>query len=165
MIISRNMPPLGYQVEEWDVRVTARGEAFVLGDVVVFDMSASDGDVSTIVSGDENSIFANVIGVVAASRSQPGWTVGVCLEAIADNGEGRVRIHGRCKAFTQSSGAGNPAVVIGDEFVLGVTDNFERFAQNNNIFYALAMEATALGVSTRALREVLVVGDGALGKN
>ncbi|UCC71263.1 MAG: hypothetical protein JSV86_12820 [Gemmatimonadota bacterium] len=89
--------PLGLQPDVEKVRVINRSAATrAVGDVVMFDLEATDGDVSTFRPGDENSIFANVI-LPATAGLRNGWFA-IVTEGGADNAEMTVAIRGVVKA-------------------------------------------------------------------
>jgi hypothetical protein len=89
--------PNGLTPTNLDVRVTARGGAKNKGEVVKFDLTASDAAVSTAVVGATDGIFANVIE--AAHPPITGQLHGVCLEDIADDTTGMVRFRGVVQAL------------------------------------------------------------------
>ena len=86
--------PNGLTPSTLDVRVTARGGAKNKGEVVKFGTLAttSDAAITDTVVGSSTSIWANVIE--AAHPPITGQLHAVCLEDIADDATGMVRVRG-----------------------------------------------------------------------
>ena len=76
------------------------GSATVVGEVVAFDLMGSDGDVS-VHSSDSLDPFRNVITPIAAHLV--GWRFGMCLQAVADNAEGKLMVRGGGDALLTAS--------------------------------------------------------------
>lgn len=113
--------PLGLAFEN-DI-VTAIGRvATVVGQVVAFDITQSDGDVSNSNFSDENSGLGNVIQPVTANLH--GW-IGVVVQGAAADSKCRVQVRGRvaasCTAGAGGVDPGDPltAANADDDFVVG----------------------------------------------
>jgi len=141
--------PYGLTPTVIDVRVTARGGAKNKGEVVKFDLAASDAGTSTANVGATDSIFANVIE--AAHPPITGQLHGVCLEDIADDGEGMVRFQGIVDAL------GGDTSTIGTALTTEATTG-ELIATTTETDVVLAV---ALGTLTDGgLHSVLFNGQG-----
>ena len=141
--------PLGLSPSTLDVRVTARGGAKNKGEVVKFDLTASDGDVSSATVGASDSIWANVIE--AAHPPITGTLHGVCLEDIADNATGKVRFRGVVKALggdTSTIGVALTTEATTGELIATTTET--------DVVLAIALETLADG----SLKSVLFNGAG-----
>ena len=127
--------PLGLSPSTLDVRVTARGGAKNKGEVVKFDLTASDGDVSSATVGASDSIWANVIE--AAHPPTTGTLHAVCLEDIADDATGMVRFRGIVQAL------GGDTTAIGVPCTCEATTG-ELIATTTSVDVVLALPMEAL---------------------
>ena len=98
MITTPTQGGVGYSTHNCDVRVVARGASFSKGNLVEFDMAASDANVDTHKFGREDSIFSNVI-TPTSTANEGGKILAVCLEDIAQNQKGKVRLCGTVEAI------------------------------------------------------------------
>ena len=141
--------PYGLSPTNLDVRVTARGGAKNKGEVVKFDLTASDAGTSSAVVGATDSIFANVIE--AAHPPITGTLHGVCLEDIADDGGGMVRFRGVVEALggdTSTIGVALTCEATTGELIATTTET--------DVVLAIALETLADG----SLKNVLFNGAG-----
>lgn len=148
----------GLQIQNIDVRVIMRGGAAAVGDVLQFDLSAEDGDVSTVDIGSDTSIFRNVSAPTATGVAGGSWNC-VALEAIADNAEGLVRVFGICQAYVIAA-SGSPA--IGSRLVPTTAKNFDLVSAAGESYRAMSLAAVTTP-TTRELATVLVNGIGSFG--
>lgn len=143
--------PYGLTPTVIDVRVTARGGAKNKGEVVKFGTLAtsSDAAITDTAVGSKTSIFSNVIE--AAHPPITGQLHGVCLEDIADDGEGMVRFQGIVDALGgDTSAIGVPCTVEGTSGeLIGTTTE-------TDVVLALPLEALTNG----GLHSVLFNGAG-----
>jgi hypothetical protein len=103
--------PTGVWIAKKDVLVRARGAAFSKGDVVVIDPTESrvtieaDSEVTTAAGGTITSLLATITTPTADAIDGSQFGIfGVCLEDIADEGEGEIRIQGPVdEAFVQTT--------------------------------------------------------------
>ena len=141
--------PNGLTPSTLDVRVTARGGAKNKGEVVKFDLTASDAAVSTASVGSTDSIWANVIE--AAHPPTTGTLHGVCLEDIADDATGMVRFRGVVQALggdTSTIGVALTCEATTGELIATTTET--------DVVLAIALETLADG----SLKNVLFNGAG-----
>lgn len=77
-----------------DVLGTVRGASFAAGDVVQRDVLGTDADSTSALPGNDQgtSSFNNFVATTAESVTHA--EVGVCLDAITENSEGRIRMAG-----------------------------------------------------------------------
>ena len=131
--------PNGLTPSTLDVRVTARGGAKNKGEVVKFDLTASDAAVSTATVGSTDGIWANVIE--AAHPPTTGTLHAVCLEDIADDATGMVRVRGIVQALggdTTAIGVPCTCEATSGELIATTTET--------DVVLALPLEALADGV-------------------
>jgi len=141
--------PSGLTPTSLDVRVTARGGAKNKGEVVKFDLTASDAAVSSAVIGASDSIFANVIE--AAHPPITGTLHAVCLEDIADDATGMVRFRGVVDAL------GGDTSTIGTALTCeATTGELIATTTETDVVLAVALETLADG----SLKSVLFNGAG-----
>ena len=108
----------GLRDEALDVLVVARGGNKARGDLVEFDFAQADAATSTVTLGLATSVWVNV--VTPTSGGLKTGIHAICLEAIADDDYGWVRIVGRTEAkVKKSSGSDNVDTGAG---VVGATD-------------------------------------------
>jgi len=99
--------PLGLQPSKYDVEVTMRGAAASVGEVLVFDFTATDAATTitadgVTAAGATTSIYSNVRN--ASITTDTDYADGirvfcVALEAIADDAQGMVRVWGEVDAL------------------------------------------------------------------
>lgn len=98
----------GWSSDVLDVRVVARGGAKTRGDLVQFDLDWANKDAATTTAtlGATTSVHVNVVTPTAAGIIL--HPMGICLEDIADDGYGWIRVKGTVEAKVEkSSGADN----------------------------------------------------------
>tara|TARA_R100001082_G_C4272572_1_gene120387 strand:- start:101 stop:562 length:462 start_codon:yes stop_codon:yes gene_type:complete len=140
--------PLGLTPTNLDVRVTMRNAAAAKGEVVKFDLTASDSLVSTTVVGASDSIYANVIP--ATHPPTTGTIHAVCLEAITENATGKVRIRGVVDAL------GGDTSTIGVILTVNADGELETTSTEADTVLALALQTMA----NATLGSVLFNGEG-----
>lgn len=108
-------PGPGLRFREDKVRAIARA-AFSKGDIVMFDLANSDGDVSdNDLDGGEDSGFANVINPAAAQEAH--GLLAVAPKAVADDDEDDFVVASqKIELFIHTEGAGSAAAY--DELML-----------------------------------------------
>lgn len=111
-------PGIGMRVMTHTVPVTARA-AFLAGDIVMFDLANSDGDVSdNLDDGGDDSGWANVIN--PATTQEQGGFFGITPGIIADNDEFDVIVAAqRVSALIHTTGGGSAAAY--DELIIDVS--------------------------------------------
>lgn len=143
--------PLGLSPTTLDVRVTMRNAAAAKGEVVKFDITASDGEVSTANVGASNSIFSNVIP--ATHPPTVGSFHAVCLEAIAENATGMVRVRGIVDAL------GGDTSTIGVVLTVNAQGELETTSTAADLVVAHALETLSDGGLHSVLFNGLGYGD------
>ena len=151
---------LGIDPQNIDVKVTMRGGTAAAGDVLVFDLDATDAAVTSGVPGTMASIWSNVRAAAAAEiAGQSSAFVCVALEAMADDAEGMVRIHGIVDAFVIGA-AGSMAV--GTQLVLAASNNADIVQATGERIIGIGLEAVA-SPTTRTLGSIYINGFISLG--
>ena len=135
--------PLGLTVgqPEW-VFAYHRGGTGNKGEVVEFDLTASDGDVtaSTYLDGESSRPFCNVIATTQTGAATPYWHIfGVLMEDAVDNQKVKVCVRGRVQAL------GGEAVDPATALIL--TTAGELIAATDNT-YAVGMALETLANAT-----------------
>lgn len=97
MLSSNVRQPLGASFQTIDARCTARGGAFLRGQIGQLDLAKSDPDVTNNKVGDPASGYANIVTVTAAGAK--AFPKAVALEDIADDQKGQWRMEGECYAY------------------------------------------------------------------
>lgn len=131
----------GLAPQNRDVRVTVR-TTVTAGEVLMFDMAQSDGDVASATIGASDSCWNNVINPTAAGLAA-GYPLCVAPAAITDNASGIVRVQGVVSA--QLAGTN----VIGDKLVATTAGTLARTLDNTDqrvVGWALVAGATAQNV-------------------
>ncbi|QDP54752.1 MAG: hypothetical protein GOVbin2833_41 [Prokaryotic dsDNA virus sp.] len=139
---------LGLSPTTLDVTITMRNAAAVVGEVVKFDLGASDDLVTTNDVGSSAGVFANCIE--ASHPATAGTVHGVCLEAIAENATGKVRVRGIVDAL------GGDTTARGGVLTVDGNGNLEIANTASDLVIAVALEALEDGV----LKSVLFDGTG-----
>jgi len=124
------------------VPVIARA-AFLAGDIVMFDLANSDGDVSdNLDDGGDDSGFANVIDPATAQEAHGFF--GVTPGIIADNDEFDVIVASqRVSALVHTTGGGSAAAY--DELIIDVS--VEANALTYDVPGTVALNHKILGIS------------------
>jgi hypothetical protein len=143
--------PLGLSPTTLDVRVTMRNDSVVKGQVVKFDITASDGEVTTADVGASNSIFSNVID--ATHPPLVGSIHAVCLEAIAENATGMVRVRGIVDAL------GGDGSTIGGLLTVNADGELEAPATAADLIVGHALQTLANATLGSVLFNGLGYGD------
>lgn len=145
-------PSIGFQPPHWECRATARA-AITQGEVVVFDLTNTDGDVSNNIVGDAASGFANV-KKPAAGDIVKSAVYGLALEDIADNATGRILICGIAQgSLIRASGS----IASGDALVPTTAGDLDGIIANGERQIAIALEAVTTP-TTSTLGRVLFNG-------
>tara|TARA_R110002110_G_scaffold70099_5_gene188562 strand:- start:525 stop:983 length:459 start_codon:yes stop_codon:yes gene_type:complete len=148
MFSSSVQAPLGLSPTTLDVRITMRNAAAAIGEVVKFDLGASDGLVSSNAVGASDGVFANTIE--ATHPAVAGTIHGVCLEAIAENATGMVRVRGIVDAL------GGDTTARGGVCTVDATGELVIAGTASDLVIAVVLEALTDGV----LHPVLFDGTG-----
>lgn len=145
-------PAIGFQPPRWECRATAR-EAITQGEVVVFDLTNTDGDVSNNIVGDTASGFANVKKPAAGDVTKSA-VFGLALEDIADNATGRILICGVAKGSCIRASSN---ITKGDALVPTTNGDLDGVVANGERQIAIALE-TLTTPTTSTLGDVLFNG-------
>ena len=148
MFSSSIQAPLGLSPTTLDVRVTMRNAAAAVGEVVKFDLGASDGKVSSNAVGASDGVFANTIE--ATHPATAGTIHAVCLEAIAEDATGMVRVRGIVDAL------GGDTTARGGVLTVDANGNLEIANTASDLVIGVALEALTDG----GLHSVLFDGTG-----
>jgi hypothetical protein len=121
------------------------GSAVGVGDVLQFDLLASQAETTTVSLGESSSIFSNVIAPTAAAIRGEAWTIFcVALTAGADNTEIQVQTYGILPAFVIGA-AGSMAV--GTDLVVTTAKNFDIVSEAGEIIVGIGAAAVTTPTS------------------
>lgn len=138
-------PGGGIWVPEVDATevINRSGGAVAVGDVLQFDMQATDGDVTTFDFGDPNSIWKNVIAPRAGAITGNEVAVFcVALGAAADNATiSRVRIYDKVDQAFIIGATGSMAV--GTDLVVTTAKNFDIVVATTEVIVGIGGGAVA----------------------
>jgi len=148
--------PIGLQPpSDNPVRVTVRGAAMAVGDVLAFDLVISDSAVTNLTPGSETSGWSNVRAPSAAEVLGNDPTVFcVCTEAAADDAKGSVLVLGYVDAFVI---AASGSVAIGSDLIVTTAKNFDLVEAAGETIAAIGNEAVT-SPTARTLGNVYVFG-------
>lgn len=118
LVQSARTEPYGLQPQTTDVTVIVRTTVSA-GEVLMFDMAQSDGDVSNATIGEDNSCWRNVINPTAQGMAA-GYPLCVALNDITDNAAGVVRLQGVVAADLAGTN------VIGDQLIATTAGTLAR---------------------------------------
>lgn len=143
----KSISRLGDWLDRVEVRAVNRtGSTLAEGDIVILDLTGSDGDVDTLAEhladttpDAKASPLANVINVGAAHDD--GWIFLVATGAIADNAEGKFVLRGLCKVKL----VGSNAVSIGGRISPTSGQTYASAEGDGLAVVGIAMEAGPSG--------------------
>ena len=161
--------PTGVWIAQKDVLVRARGAAFSKGDVVAIDPTAAntaieaDSDVTSGSNGTTTSVMASVVTPASTNiRGELFAVFGVCLEDIADEADGLVRIQGHVDEAYVIAASGT--VQTGANLVVTTAKNLDAVGADGELVVGF-IDAAAADIpdttpTTRTLTPVTMLPPG-----
>lgn len=169
MILSDTNPKIGVALRRIESRMIFRANGGFTsvqeGDCLMLQFARSDADITSLIEGGENSMFANLTHPLSVANGAPVPFGMLCiaLEPIADNQSGMVRWQGlvdRC-AIGGVGQAGGTVLNADRLYARGVRAELTStsvIASTGGKIVGIAMAAQTTATSTRDIKPVLFSG-------